>query len=192
MKRLSLVFVLFTVFINSSHAMDMRTDVSKTKSFLTASGEVAQFTLDEGSISGSGLKVDFNNSFSDKVSLQLYLASALNTAGGASFTGLGGYTYYNVLGECCATIRTVSIDGKPILTETSVRAQNLQVGLGLDQFFLNGSKSVYSASGLGVSVIYQFSLSKYNFKTEARHSQMTAGQNKIQGNFFSFGMVFAL
>lgn len=191
MKLLSLLFAT-TVFANASFAMDMRTDVSKTKSFLTTSGEVAQFTLDEGSLSGSGLKVDFNNSFSDNISLEIYLASALNTAGGASFTGLGGYTYYNVLGECCATVRTVSVDGKPMMTETSLRGQNLQVGLGLDQFFLNGSKNVYSASGLGISVIYQFSLFKYNFKTEARHSQMTAGQNKIQGNFVSFGVVFAL
>ncbi|MBS1970342.1 MAG: hypothetical protein JSU04_08535 [Bdellovibrionales bacterium] len=176
----------------SALAMDMRTDLSKTKSFLTASGEAAQFTLDEGQIAGSGLKVDFTNSFSDKIALEVYLASAINTAGGASFTGIGGYTYYNVLGECCATVRTVAVDGKPMVTETSLRGQNLQIGLGLDQYFLNGSKSVYSASGLGLSVVYQFPLFNYNFKTEARHSQMTAGQNKIQGNFFSFGVVFAL
>ncbi len=191
MKLLS-ALLFFQMIATSALAMDMRTGLSTTKSFLTASGEAAQFTLDEGQISGSGLKVDFMNSFSDKIALAVYLASAINTAGGASFTGIGGYTYYNIFGECCATIRTVAVDGKPMVTETSLRGQNLQVGLGLDQFFLNGSKSVYSASGLGLSVIYQFPLFNYNFKTEARHSQMTAGQNKIQGNFFSFGVVFAL
>jgi len=197
MKRLSVGGVILTLFAllqasSVAQAMDMRTELSQTKSFLTASGEAAQFTLEEGSLSGSGLKVDFTNSFSEKVALEVYLSSAINTAGGSSFTGLGGYTFYNIWGECCATVRTVSIDGKPMLTETSVRGQNLQVGLGLDQFFLNGSKSVYSASGLGLSVIYQFALYKYNFKAEARHSQMNAGTNKIQGNFVSFGVVFAL
>lgn len=191
MKLLSALLFSQLVFANAL-AMDMRTDLSKTKSFLTASGEAAQFSLDEGQIKGSGLKVDFTNSFSDKIALEVYLASALNTSGGASFTGIGGYAYYNILGECCATVRTVAVDGKPMVTETSLRGQNLQVGLGLDQYFLNGSKSVYSASGLGLSLIYQFPLFNYNFKTEARHSQMTAGQNKIQGNFFSFGVVFAL
>jgi hypothetical protein len=191
MKLLS-ALLCFQLIAASTFAMDMRTELSQTKSFLTASGEMAQFTLEEGQISGSGLKVDFTNSFSDKVALEVYLASALNTSGGASFTGIGGYTYYNVLGECCATVRTVAVDGKPMITETSLRGQNLQLGLGLDQFFLNGSKSVYSASGLGLSVIYQFPLFNYSFKTEARHSQMTAGQNKIQGTFFSFGVVFAL
>lgn len=191
MKLLSfLVLLQFLAF--SAGAVDLRTDQSRTKSFLTASGEFSQFTLEEGSIAGSGLKVDFTNAFTDKLALEIFLSSGLNTSGGASFTGLGGYTYYNLLGECCATVRTVLVDGRPTVTETSIRGQNLQVGLGLDQYFLNGSKSVYSASGLGFAAVYQFALFKYNFKAEARHSMMNAGQNKIQGNFVSFGVVFAL
>lgn len=191
MKWLSL-FVSGSFLCSGAWGMDLRLEQAQTKSFLTASGEVSRFTLEEGSLSGSGLKVDLINSVSDKVSLQVYLASALNTAGGASFTGLGGYVFYNILGECCLSVRTVFVDGRPMVTETSTRGHNLQVGVGLDQFFLNGSKSVYSASGLGLSALYQFTLFKYNFKAEVRQSQMTAGQNKIQGTFMGLGMVFSL
>lgn len=187
-----LLLAPFILMSSAAQAMDLRMDISETKSFLTASGEFSQFTLEEGSIMGTGFKADFINSFADKLAMSVYLSSGLNPLGGSSFTGLGGYTYYNLLGECCATVRTVSIDGKPTVTETTVRGQNLQIGIGLDQFFLNGSKSVYSASGLGLSMIYQFALFKYNFKAEARHSQLNAGTSKIQGNFVSLGIVFAL
>lgn len=200
MKRLSFSFLyqvvitlLSVLFLcSSAKAMDLHLEQDRAKSFLTASAEFSQFTLEEGSIGGSGLKVDFNNAFTDKISMEIYLASAINTTGGSSFTGLGGYTYYNVYGDCCLSTRRVILDGKPMVTETTNKGTNLQVGVGLDQFFLNGSKSVYSASGLGISAIYQFALFKYNFKAEGRHSQMTAGENKIQGTFFSFGLVFAL
>lgn len=186
-------FLISSVLASSSAlAMDLHLQQERAKSFLTASAEFSQFSLEEGSIGGSGLKVDFQNAFSDKVSLEIYLASAINTTGGSSFTGLGGYTYYNVYGDCCQTNRRVILDGKPMVTETTPKGTNFQVGVGLDQFFLNGSKSVYSASGLGLSAIYQFALFKYNFKAEGRHSRMTAGENKIQGTFFSFGLVFAL
>lgn len=195
MKLLSSVVVtcvLAVLFSSSVQAMDLHVQQERSKSFLTASAEFSQFVLEEGSIGGSGLKVDFLNAFSDNVSLEIYLASAINTTGGSSFTGLGGYTFYNVYGDCCLTNRRVILDGKPMVTETTLKGANFQVGVGLDQFFLNGSKSVYSASGLGLAAIYQFPLFKYNFKAEARHSRMTAGENKIQGTFFSFGIVFAL
>lgn len=190
--RFFLNLLLLSGLSSTAVAMDLHLEQERSKSFLTASAEFSQFTLEEGSIGGSGLKVDFNNSFTDKISLEIYLASAINTTGGSSFTGLGGYTYYNLYGDCCLSRRRVLLDGRPMMTETTNKGSNLQVGVGLDQFFLNGSKSVYSASGLGLSAIYQFALFKYNFKAEGRHSQMTAGENKIQGTFFSFGLVFAL
>jgi hypothetical protein len=190
--RFFLNLLLLSGLSSTAVAMDLHLEQERSKSFLTASAEFSQFTLEEGSIGGSGLKVDFNNSFTDKISLEIYLASAINTTGGSSFTGLGGYTYYNLYGDCCLSSRRVLLDGRPMMTETTNKGSNLQVGVGLDQFFLNGSKSVYSASGLGLSAIYQFALFKYNFKAEGRHSQMTAGENKIQGTFFSFGLVFAL
>ncbi|RYZ80502.1 MAG: hypothetical protein EOP04_25765 [Proteobacteria bacterium] len=126
--------------------------------------------------------------------MELFLASALNPSGGgqSSFTGLGGYVLYNLYGNCCMEQRTISVDGRPMITETTEKRSSLQVGLGLDQYFLNGSKSVYSASGLGIGLNYQFRFMKYNFKASYRHSQMTTGQLKIGGDFIGLGMVFSL
>lgn len=173
-------------------ALDLQVEETHSRSNLSASGEFSQFTLQEGSLAGSGVKLGFANAMSPQTTLGVYLASALNTNGGASFTGLGGYLYYNLLGNCCTSVRKLLVDGRPYLTESTERGQSLQVGLGLDQFFLNGSRSVYSASGLGASLTYQFAILSYNLKAEARHSQLTAGQNKIQGNFFSLGLLFDL
>jgi hypothetical protein len=192
LKTLFFILLLLLVLSPYTFAMDMHLEQDRTKSFLSTSGEFAMFTLEEGKISGPSLKVDFNNSFSNRFSIELYLASAINASGGSSFTGIGGYAYYNLFGDCCTAYRRVSIDGKPMISETAEKAQNLQLGFGIDQFFLNGSKSVYSASGVGFGALYQFSLFKYDFNAEARHSQMSAGQSKIQGDFFSLGMVFGL
>jgi len=192
LKTRLFVLLLLLVISPYSFAMDMHLEQDRTKSFISISGEFSQFKLEEGLIAGPSLKVDFNSAFSERFSIELYLASAMSASGGSSFTGIGGYAYYNIFGDCCAAYRRVSIDGKPMISETAEKAQNLQLGFGVDQFFLNGSRSVYSASGLGFGALYQFSLFKYDFKAEARHSQMSAGQNKIQGNFFSLGMVFGL
>lgn len=175
-------------------ALDMRTEMIQKKSFLGISGEFAQFNLDGAAISGSGLKIDFAHAIQDKFNLDIYLSSAVNSTGGVqvSFTGLGGYAFYNVFGNCCQENRVIYIDGKPLVTENIEKESSLQVGLGLDQYFLNGAKTVYSTSGLGVAVNYQFKMFHQNFKAEFRHSQMSSGQNKITGNFFSLGMIFVL
>jgi len=164
------------------------------KSFLGISGEFAQFKLDGAAISGSGLKVDFSHAIQDKYSLDIYLSSAVNSAGNVqvSFTGLGGYAFYNIFGNCCQENRVIYIDGKPLVTENVEKESSLQVGIGLDQYFLNGTKTVYSTSGLGIAANYQFKMFQHNFKIEVRHSQMATGQNKITGDFFSLGMIFSL
>lgn len=187
-------FLTTLLFIPAAQALDIRSETQIKKSFLGVSGEFSQFKLEEGAISGSGVKVDFTHAFAKKAALEVFLTSAVNSTGGvqASFTGLGAYALYSLFGNCCEEDKTLTVDGKPVLRDRIEKGSSVLIGLGLDQFFLNGAKTVYSTSGLGLAVNYQFRFYRYNFKAEARHSQMVAGQTKIIGDFFSLGMVFTL
>lgn len=177
-----------------AHAYDVRTVVNENKSSLAVSGEMSQFTLDEGSISGTGVKVDFSHGFTKDIALELYLSTAIGggSSVSASFTGLGGYALYNLLGTCCQENRTISVDGTTVVKETMAQKHLLQVGIGLDQILLNGSKGVYSTSGLGIGGNYQFNVWDFKVKISARMAQMTANKEKVQATFFGAGLVFPL
>lgn len=202
MKRLSQTIWLTSILaaliswfvsINAS-ALEIKTETSTSSNYLSASGEFAQFTLPEGYIRGDGLRVDFMHYFSNKMSFDAFLGSAVNSQSSvsSSFTGLGGYFYYTAFGNCCAMKKTISSGGAPILIETQAKKNSVSVGVGLDQFFLNGTAAVYSVSGLGVGAKYQFNLFNYNFETAARYSMMSASGVSIKGLFVSAGVVFGL
>lgn len=193
-----LKFILFAWLLVSAtvHAADLTLNVKTDdhRSMISTSFESSQFTLAEGSILGTSAKVDFSYFVSPKLDFEIYLSSALNLQKGAqaSFTGLGGYVYYTVWGDSFETQKTVSIIQQSIITDKNNKIYNLQVGAGLDQFLLNGSKSVYSASGIGIGAIYRFNIYDYNLKAAARYSTMTSGANKLQGLFLGLGIVFTL
>lgn len=189
--RLSLLVFLFPL---GAHALDLRSQLNSQSNLLTAAGEMSTFTLDEGKIEGQGAKIDFYHSTSSKVGVELFVSSALS--GGqsvsSSFTGLGGYALYNVLTECCAQTRTAMLNGVPVVTDAQPANHLFQVGLGLNQYFLNGSRGVYSLSGPGFAANYLFRVYGWQLKSSIRTAQLVSNQTKVQGVSLSIGLVFPL
>ncbi len=196
MKRHNLITLIFIFLTFSSFvkAGDVTVEKKTTTSFIGASLDFTQMTLKGGSITGNGFRINFDHYFSPKMAVEVYLSTAINTDTNVSnsFTGIGGYGYYTLLGNCCDLKKVVSHEGVPILVEKNEHKNSLQVGAGIDQFFLNGTKSVYSISGLGVGANYHFPLFGYHFKAYLRYSMMSANKTSVTGIFLGLGINFGI
>lgn len=195
-KHLSLgaLFVVFSVGLNIQAAeLNMKTEKTVQKNSLSAAVEMATFTFEGESVGGSGIKVDYGHHFESPLEMNLSLFTAINgSSNQVSFSGLGGSLYYDVFGTCCSSTTTTYLGSEKVIVEKTKPTNSLQVGLGLDQFYLNGSKSVYSSSGFNVGAAYKFTMFDYNLKAAARYSMMGTDKQKIQAYFFSLGIVFPL
>jgi len=178
-------------FSASAWSYDLRSQVETQNNMLAVSGEMSSFKLETGSISGTGIRVDFSHSFSPKLGIELFLSTALGQES-SSFTGFGGYAFYNLLTECCDQNRILYVDGVPAVSENLKMKHLFQVGVGVNQFLLNGSKGVYSSSGPGLGANYLFQLYRFQIKASARLSEMISNNNKVQGTFLSLGVAFPL
>lgn len=191
--RLNLA-LLILVFPGLCRALDLKSSVSRETNALSVSGEMSQFTLDEGSLSGTGLRADFLHAFGRKLAVEVFLSSAFSNdkSVSSSFTGYGGTFYYSLFSECCRESKAVTVDGSPVLYENQDRGPQFQVGLGLNQYLLNGSQGVYSASGLGLGAAYVFGFRSWNIKISGRFADMVSGDNKVQATFLGIGLLFPL
>lgn len=194
MRLHSLIVTLLTLVSATCFGYDLKSQVESQSNLLGISGEMSSFQLDEGRIVGTGIRLDFAHSFSPKWGIDLFLSTALGNEQGvsASFTGFGGYAFYNLFSECCDQNRALLVDGVPVVSESQELKHLFQIGLGINQFLLNGSKGVYSSSGLGFGVNYYFRVMRFHLKASARQAQMISNENKVQGTFLGLGIVFPL
>lgn len=178
----------------TSFALDIREEVIEMKNQVSIMGEVSTFTLEDGSLEGSGIRLDFTHYFNDKVSLEVFMSTALSAQGdvSTSFTGLGAYFNYVVYGDCCKKIKNVFTGGELSSTETTSSGTRVVVGFGLDQYLLNGNRNVYSTSGPGFNAAFYFPFWKFTGKFSAKFSQMITDEEKVSGTFLGLGLTFDL
>lgn len=190
--RVKLVFFFLLLLSSLAQAWDVKTSLSEQRNSLSISGEMSQFTTDGGSISGQGLRLDLAHAFQKSWSAEIFLSTAMGAAGASSFTGYGGYAFYDLYSTGKSRNQETSIDGIPLIRESQDQEQLLQLGAGINQYLLNGSRGVYSSSGPGAAANYLFRLFKYNFKTSVRYSSLVSNNTSVQAISFSLGMVFPL
>jgi hypothetical protein len=195
-KHLSLygLFFVFCFGLKIQAAeLNMKTEKTVQNNSLSAAFEMATFTFEGESVGGSGIKLDYGHHFEAPLEMNLSLFTAINgSSNQVSFSGLGGSLYYDVFGICCSSTTSTYLGSEKIIVEKTKPTNSLQVGIGLDQFYLNGSKSVYSSSGFNVGAAYKFTMFDYNLKAAARYSMMGTDKQKIQAYFLSLGIVFPL
>lgn len=192
-----LFFAAVLVFssLSPAHAaeLNLKTEKTTNKNFLSGSFEMVTFQVESESVGGSGLKLDFGHHFEYPFQIDLSFFTAINGAESqVSFSGLGASLYYDVFGNCCETVTTTYLGAEKIAIEKTPPTSSLQAGFGIDQFYLNGTKNVYSSSGINVGAAYKFSLFDFNFKASGRYSMMTSNKQKIQAYFFGLGIIFNL
>lgn len=186
--------LLFILICQQSLAFDLRSEISEQKNRLGVLFETSSFKLTEGEIKGAGGRIEFSHAFNSKLSMDLGLATALNNENSvqSTFTGFSGYGFYSLFTDCCGKQRNMTLNGHSILTESDNQPQVFQVGIGLEQFFLNGSRGVYSFSGPGIAANYQITLWSVCFKASARYTEMETQQTKVKATLFGLGVMFPL
>lgn len=195
MTSLNLLGIAISLLVGfSAQAYDLRTQLFEQKNRLSVSLETSSFRLDEGEINGTGGRIDFSHSFSKKWSMDLSLSTALNGQGSlqSAFTGFSGYAYFNLFSDCCGQERTTLLNGHTLVNEVDSQPQSFQIGLGLEQFLLNGSRGVYSFSGPGVGTNYQVNIGSFRLKVSGRYSEMETPQSKVKAMLIGVGLVFPM
>lgn len=191
MKRLLSVFLLFP---SLSLAWDVRQESEQSRSQISFVGEGSVLSTEAGSVQGVGAQVEFGHFFRDDLSMNIAVATALASNNGlsSSFTGFYGYANYLISGTCCLSRTRTLVDGNVISSEVTNRTSRWLAGLGLEQFFLNGNRGVYSASGPGVSTSYFFQFWDYTWKAEARYAHLLSNQKPVGAMFIGLGLSFDL
>lgn len=195
--KVFLFFVAVTAYSSLTPAraadLNLKTEKVAKNNFLSAAFEMATFQVESDSVSGTGVKLNFGHHFDYPLQIDLSFFTAINGAETqVSFSGLGASLYYDVFGSCCETEITTYLGSEKIAVEKNKPSNSLQVGLGIDQFYLNGTKNVYSSSGLNVGAVYKFNLFNYNLMATARYSLLNSNKQKIQAYFFGLGILFPL
>ena len=190
-----LVFFLFIPSaVSSAETLSLETNLVQKKNKLGLSYEMSQFETTEGNLHGSGGRLSFQHSFTENWSTEIFISSAINTQGGVrnSFTGLGGYLLYTVLGTPYSSNKTLSMEGKPLFIDRISGDQAFYVGAGINQYFLNGDQGVYSSSGLSATAIYTFKAFHVHWKVSARYAMLNSADLEVTGLSYDFGFVVPL
>ena len=179
---------------SEANELALRTSLYEQTSSISAAYEMSQFTVEDGSVSGSGVRAAFFHSFNQSFGLEVGASAAINNQGTVqnSFTGFTGFAYYNLFGQAYNSTKKIYLGDVLIATESQPSRHNIQVGAGISQYFLNGNKGVYSASGIGFGAIYKFHVWGVDLKVSARWSQLEAAQTQVDAMTYDAGVIFSL
>ncbi len=188
------VMVLLSGTIVQAQDYSLKIEDGKHPSYFSAAIQGSKFTIEDGKIEGSGVQVAYNYFFQDKWSMHVDISSALGLTGSLqnSYTGINLSVDYGLIGECCQKNRNIYLNDQIIATESLGEVSYLSIGAGLDQYFLNGTKNVYSASGLAVNSKYLFSLFKLTWIVEGKFSMLVSGGHNVSSQSILLGLVFPL
>lgn len=195
MKRLlSCPFFFLFLFPSLSLAWDVRKETEQSRSQISFVGESSLLSTEAGNVQGAGAQVEFGHFFRDDISMNIAVATALASNNGlsSSFTGFYGYANYLISGTCCLSRTSTLVDGNVISSEVTNRTSRWLAGIGLEQFFLNGNRGVYSASGPGVGTSYYFQFWDYTWKAEFRYATLLSNQKPVGALFLGLGLSFDL
>lgn len=134
-----------------------------------------------------GVDYDFGNNFSFNPSVAL-----VTTGATFIYSGLNGSIRYTINGSLSTRHQVLTSNGVPIITQTVSSANRLSIGLGIEQLFLNGSQSVYPASGISASVAYATRLLGQRVEINGRLSQLSANQRNLSAIYIDFSFLLGI
>lgn len=195
MKPLSLFLICFISQVAFANDPQLRFSHSENKSHISAGYETTSLSTSEGTIAGAGLRAAYNHWLSPSWAFEFGASVAMNSQSAVqsnSFTGFNVFGYYNLFGRPYSAEKKTYLSDVLISTETQDTRHSFFVGGGVSQYFLNGNRGVYSASGLGLGAVYQFRLWQSTLRVSSRWNQLQAAQLTINGMCFDVGLSFSL
>ncbi|MGE3388339.1 MAG: hypothetical protein AB7K41_16560, partial [Bdellovibrionales bacterium] len=108
----------------------------------------------------------------------------------ALYSALNASVRYAPFAEFSQEKMAVLFEGKKFFEESSENNKTLAVGVQMNQLLLNGTSSVYNATGLGLVLSYDFRLWGYRVRPEARYGMLSANNSDMTAIFFNFLFAF--
>jgi hypothetical protein len=189
------ILVLLFTSLAYSEELNLRTSVEEKNNFLTGSFENTIFKTDQGSITGTGIRASFQHWMNESYGVEFAASVAMNNQSSVqsnSFTGFNAFGYYALWGTPYTSIKKNFMGDKLVASELRSLESCVFAGLGISQYFLNGTRGVYSASGLGAGVGYTTHFWGLNWKASAHWTQLQASDLSVNGLSYDIGFTFIL
>lgn len=193
-KPLNYFFIMVSLlcarvgFANNATSLTVKED-NYSGSFF-AGFEYAQLTTSIESLSGYGLQIGYRYVLTHRWCVDASLSQIYGSGAGAGFSalysGINASVRYAPFTEFSQRRREVLYEGRRVFEETSENNRSLAVGLQMNQLLLNGTTSVYNATGLGLVVSYDMTLWSYHVRPELRYGSLSANNEDMTaviGNF---------
>jgi len=172
---------------------DFRQVVETKHIRLLTSLETAFFKGSSSNLIGGGIRIGVNYGLTDIYALQVALSQTFELSGsGISvlYVGFSAYFNYAISGSFNQSSHQILVDGN-LVVEENTQAENLFcVGLGVEEFLLNGSTSVYPATGLAASISYEFNWGDWILTPALRAGWLKARSGTIFPIIFNIGTRF--
>lgn len=187
MRLKIIIFILCHIFLSqkvfaNSGFVSMSSEQVRSRFFIGP--QASQFTLTTGSLSGFGLAIGYEYFLSSNFSTEIAFgqifgqpasknsSSVLQSITSSIQTGVS----YALFGKFGSRIDNIQYQGITAARIREKREFNLRVGLGLDQYWFNGSEAIYPASGVAAFMSSDFSVfDKFWIKPTVRCANLTSG-----------------
>lgn len=143
--------------------------------------ETSQFTLPTGKLNGMGMGVGYEYYINQKFSADISFGQVFGSKGSSSiFQSLCAAIHtgvsYSLFGYLGSSVELIQYSGNTVVRNMRSREFNIRLGIGMDQFWFNGTESVYPASGPVIYLVSDMAIVKsYWIRPFVRYSQLTSG-----------------
>lgn len=194
MRTKNILMTLVLVFGVTAQAEDFQVIEKNERSRLSLLSQFGSMTLGGQSLSTQGLQIQYGYSVLNSLQLEGFIATALSSGSSSglssTFTGLGLYTLYSVWGSNIQASKQLVLNNKSIYSEVSNASSLILVGAGVDNYLLNGTKGIYSSTGVGVEVSCLFPFWGYTGRANLKYTNLEAGGKNVEMILGDLGLSF--
>lgn len=144
--------------------------------------EIVQLKTTLSMITGAGTRMGFEHNFNESFGICANISftfQASKKPGAYLYSGFNGQARYSVMGSGMKTQQKIMNDESVIYSQKQLTKNNVWVGGGMEQLFLNGADQVYPAVGPLVATGYTFRAWDYEFGVDLKISQLTANDKPL-------------
>ena len=194
MRTKNILMTLALIFGVTAQAEDFQVIEKNERSRLSLLSQFGSMTLGGQSLSTQGLQIQYGYGVLNSLQLEGFIATALssgNSSGlSSTFTGLGLYALYSIWGNNIQASKQLVLNNKSIYSEVSNASSLFLVGAGVDNYMLNGTKGIYSSTGVGVEVSCLFPIWGYTGRANLKYTNLEAGSKNVEMILGDLGLSF--
>lgn len=177
---------------SASIGYDFKVEKEFTKSAIQLSYQMSQLKAESEQLSSTGFLLGYGYDFTPEFSVQSQFLLSLQQSGTSTMTGFGLFGAYNFFRSSNTKSTNIKIDNRRLMTFENTLGNYLELGLGAQQFYFNGSRGVYSVSGPAIRAAYNFDLFGFNTTIGLQSASVQLAEKSTQLTTVIVGLIFPL